>query len=156
MACFFNNSGVRCHTDFPNLCGDKKRCFSHADNCWDKACLHTNCLQISLSLPRDIQGNRELMSQEQKRKLLRVSVGNGFDQRQFKFLLKCPNPEERLTPCGQTSYGNICYYLSEWECEGRCIPKSQTCQGKCHWGMERCFDLGSNVCIDRYTPCGGR
>ena len=22
--------------------------------------------------------------------------------------------------------------------------------------MERCFDLGSNVCIDRYTPCGGR
>ena len=22
--------------------------------------------------------------------------------------------------------------------------------------MERCFDLGNNVCIDRYTPCGGR
>ena len=51
-------SKLRCHADFPNLCGDKKRCFSHADNCWDKACLHVDCLQKSLSLPRDIQGNR--------------------------------------------------------------------------------------------------
>ena len=65
------------------------------------------------------------MSEEFAKTLLKASVGQDFDQRQFKFLLKCPNPLERLSPCSQTSYGNICYYLSEWECDGQCIPKSK-------------------------------
>ena len=80
-----------------------------------------------------------------------------LDKRQSKFLQKCPDADDRLDACLHTSYGNICFYSSEWVCNGRCIGKSDVClargtAGKCHWGMKKC----GNKCVDRHSPCNGR
>jgi len=156
QACLHNEK-PSCHSDFPRSCGDGERCFSDGDNCWDQACINVNCLEESVN-PREQQRVTDSLSMnlELSKNLLKLSVGRDFDQRQFKFLLKCPDPEKRLEPCSQTSYGDICYYMSEWECQGKCISKSQVCDGKCHWGMKLCGRMEEGgSCVDRYTPCMG-
>ena len=47
-------ANVKCHPEFPLSCGDGQRCYAHTDSCWDRACLHHDCLKQSLE-PEDIQ-----------------------------------------------------------------------------------------------------
>ena len=32
-----------CHPDFPRPCGDGQRCYHRLDNCWNAACLNSDC-----------------------------------------------------------------------------------------------------------------
>ena len=32
-----------CHPDFPRPCGDGERCYHRLENCWNAACLNSNC-----------------------------------------------------------------------------------------------------------------
>ena len=43
-----------CHPQFPLACNDGRRCHAEADSCWDRACIHEDCLKLSVD-PGNIQ-----------------------------------------------------------------------------------------------------